>query len=569
MIKFIFLFFFVVVLYLCYHVFLRKRGKYTHREVYHNVISRVKTHHENFKASKHESNESYFEYIGAEALQDVISALKSDFGLDYKLQESHEPQQEHETKAKDKKHKIRDNANRVFVNKLRVVSSNGAVFNNLKSLINDAKERVRNHEITEEYDEKFDRRGESSKLEHFFCPHLSVAVFGSHNSGKTMLVSALTHHTPDDVDIPAMTCDMIDGTDNEQKLGRTIHVCTCEMVACSGDGTRFHYSLMDLPGHEEHSDGTLRGLSAADVALLVISMRNNDQKNDAEAMRDIFQHALAAKQMGVKRLVVYINVFDESLIDQGDVDQYVNKLTKYLKHPMLDFQHHDTPVIVGSAKKALDAPQHELGSSKINKLISEMNRHYQPVVNDLLNNARKKPDCAQVLKVLKSDKPDHYEILARIRQGEVNNGEKFHLYFSDGSIREAKVVHQRLLGSGIKCSYPGDNVKMTLYSKQPLRITQGQILVEDMKHFRHTRKIKAEIYPRRGVKIRKHAKAQFQVGSQMVDGDLKLNSDFKTSKPNTAYINFYQPVILLENDRFVVKYDGQVVAAGKIIDISH
>ena len=199
--------------------------------------------------------------------------------------------------------------------------------------------------------EKFDRS----------LPHMNVGTIGHVDHGKTTLTSAITvvaakHHGGE-----AMKYDQIDKAPEEKARGITIATAHVEYKS-----KKRHYAHVDCPGHADYVKNMITGAAQMDGAILVVSAADGPMPQTRE-------HILLARQVGVPYIIVYLNKAD--MVDDAELLQLVEMEVRDLLSSY-DFPGDKTPIIVGSALKALEGDQSEIGEQSILKLLDEMDAYF-------------------------------------------------------------------------------------------------------------------------------------------------------------------------------------------------
>ena len=188
-------------------------------------------------------------------------------------------------------------------------------------------------------------------------PHVNVGTIGHVDHGKTTLTAALTKVASEVYGGDLVDFANIDNAPEERERGITIATSHVEYVS----STR-HYAHVDCPGHADYVKNMITGAAQMDGAILVVSAADGPMPQTRE-------HILLAKQVGVPKIVVFLNKADQ--VDDAELQELVEMEIRELLD-MYDFPGDDTPIIVGSALKALEGDTSEIGVPAVQKLIEAL-----------------------------------------------------------------------------------------------------------------------------------------------------------------------------------------------------
>src|SRR5664279_283570 len=194
-------------------------------------------------------------------------------------------------------------------------------------------------------------------------PHVNVGTIGHVDHGKTTLTAALTLVLSKLYGGEAKAYDQIDAAPEEKARGITINTAHVEY-----ETKNRHYAHVDCPGHADYIKNMITGAAQMDGAILVVSAADGPMPQTRE-------HILLARQVGVPYVVVFLNKAD--MVDDAELLELVEMEVRELLSKY-DFPGDDTPIIRGSALKALEGDQSEIGVPSVIKLVAEMDR-YIPV----------------------------------------------------------------------------------------------------------------------------------------------------------------------------------------------
>jgi elongation factor Tu len=191
-------------------------------------------------------------------------------------------------------------------------------------------------------------------------PHVNVGTIGHVDHGKTTLTAALTKVQAEAVGGEARAFDMIDNAPEERARGITIATAHVEY-----ESNERHYAHVDCPGHADYVKNMITGAAQMDGAILVVSAADGPMPQTRE-------HILLGRQVGVPSIVVYLNKAD--MVDDPELLELVEMEVRELLSSY-DYDGDETPVVTGSALKALEGDQSEIGVPSILRLMEAMDSH--------------------------------------------------------------------------------------------------------------------------------------------------------------------------------------------------
>ncbi|WP_020508220.1 GTP-binding protein, partial [Lamprocystis purpurea] len=191
-------------------------------------------------------------------------------------------------------------------------------------------------------------------------PHVNVGTIGHVDHGKTTLTAAITMHQAKKFGGEARAYDQIDNAPEERERGITIATAHVEY-----ESTKRHYAHVDCPGHADYVKNMITGAAQMDGAILVVSAADGPMPQTRE-------HILLSRQVGVPFIVVYMNKAD--MVDDAELLELVELEVRELLSKY-DFPGDDTPIIIGSAKLAMEGDTGELGTQSIDKLMDALDSY--------------------------------------------------------------------------------------------------------------------------------------------------------------------------------------------------
>jgi len=302
-------------------------------------------------------------------------------------------------------------------------------------------------------------------------PHVNVGTIGHVDHGKTTLTAALTKICAEARGGDFVAYDQIDNAPEERERGITIATAHVEY-----ESENRHYAHVDCPGHADYVKNMITGAAQMDGAILVVSAADGPMPQTRE-------HILLARQVGVPYIMVYMNkadqVDDEELLELVDME-IRELLSSY------DFPGDDVPVIIGSALKALEGDESEIGIPSILKLVEEMDRYFPEPVREM-----DKPFLLPIEDVF-SISGRGTVVTGRVERGVVKVGEEIEIVGIKETVKTTCTgveMFRKLLDEG----RAGDNVGVLLRGIKREDVERGQVLAHSGSINPHT-KFEAEVY---------------------------------------------------------------------------
>jgi elongation factor Tu len=298
-------------------------------------------------------------------------------------------------------------------------------------------------------------------------PHVNVGTIGHVDHGKTTLTAALTKVMAETHGGTFMAYDQIDKAPEEKARGITISTAHVEYQSPNR-----HYAHVDCPGHADYVKNMITGAAQMDGAILVCSAADGPMPQTRE-------HILLARQVGVPYIVVYLNKAD--MVDDAELLELVEMEVRELLSKY-DFPGDDTPIIKGSALKALEGDQSEIGVPSVIKLVEEMDR-YIPVPERAVDGAFLMP-VEDVFSISgrgtvvtgRSIKPHtkfEGEVYVLTKEEGGRHTPFFKGYRPQFYFRTTDVTGSVELPEGVEMVMPGDNIKMTIELIVPIAMEEG------------------------------------------------------------------------------------------------
>jgi elongation factor Tu len=392
--------------------------------------------------------------------------------------------------------------------------------------------------------EKFDR----SK------PHVNIGTIGHVDHGKTTLTAAITTVLAKTGKAKARGYDQIDNAPEEKARGITINTTHVEY-----ESDKRHYAHVDCPGHADYIKNMITGAAQMDGSILVVSAADGPMPQTRE-------HILLAKQVGVPYIVVFLNkvdmVDDKELLDLVE-EEVRDLLTKY------GFPGKDTPIIRGSALKALEGDQSELGEPAIQKLVEALDTYIPEPVRET-----DKPYLMPIEDIF-SIEGRGTVVTGRIERGIVKVGEEVEIIGIRPTVKTV-VTGIEMFNKQLDEGRAGDNAGILLRGTKKEEVERGQVLAKPGSVTPHT-EFDAEVYiltkeeGGRHTPFFKGYKPQFYIRTTDVTGEVELPAGQEMVMPGDTVslkIKLITPVAMEEKMRFAIREGGHTVGAGVVLKIN-
>ena len=384
-------------------------------------------------------------------------------------------------------------------------------------------------------------------------PHVNVGTIGHVDHGKTTLTAAITTVLAKKYGGEAKAYDQIDAAPEEKARGITINTAHVEYETANR-----HYAHVDCPGHADYIKNMITGAAQMDGAILVVSAADGPMPQTRE-------HILLARQVGVPYIVVFMNkcdmVDDEELLELVEMEVR-ELLTKY------EFPGDDIPIIKGSALKALQGDQGDLGEPSIFRLAEALDT-YIPQPKRALDGAFLMP-----VEDVFSISGRGTVVTGRIERGIVKVGEELEIVGIKPTLKTTCTgveMFRKLLDQG----QAGDNVGVLLRGTKREEVERGQVLCKPGSIKPHT-KFTAEIYVLGKDEGGRHTpffqgyRPQFYFRTTDVTGAVELPAGTEMVMPGdnvSITVNLINPIAMEEGLRFAIREGGRTVGAGVVAKI--
>ncbi|OGV34637.1 MAG: translation elongation factor Tu [Legionellales bacterium RIFCSPHIGHO2_12_FULL_35_11] len=391
--------------------------------------------------------------------------------------------------------------------------------------------------------EKFDR----SK------PHLNVGTIGHVDHGKTTLTAAIATVMAAKHGGTAKKYDEIDAAPEEKARGITISTAHVEYESAVR-----HYAHVDCPGHADYVKNMITGAAQMDGAILVVSAADGPMPQTRE-------HILLSRQVGVPYILVYLNKAD--MVDDAELLELVEMEVRDLLSSY-DFPGDDTPIVVGSALKALEGDTSEIGVPSVEKLVETMDAYIPQPVRNI------DKEFLLPIEDVFSISGRGTVVTGRIESGIIKVGEEIEIVGIRPTTKTTCTgveMFRKLLDEG----RAGDNVGILLRGTKRDEVERGQVLAKPGTIKPHT-KFEAEVYVLSKDEGGRHTpffngyRPQFYFRTTDVTGTCDLPSGIEMVMPGDNVkltINLHAPIAMVEGLRFAIREGGRTVGAGVVAKI--
>ena len=384
-------------------------------------------------------------------------------------------------------------------------------------------------------------------------PHVNVGTIGHVDHGKTTLTAAITMRQAKKFGTEVKSYDQIDNAPEEKARGITINTAHVEY-----ETEKRHYAHVDCPGHADYIKNMITGAAQMDGAILVVSAADGPMPQTRE-------HILLARQVNVPSMVVYLNKADQ--VDDPELLELVEMEVRDLLNEY-DFPGDDIPVIVGSALKASEGDEGEMGMGSIDKLVDAVDNYIPTPARDV-----EKPLLLAVEDVF-SISGRGTVATGRIETGIVHTGDEVEIVGirpTTKSVCTGVEMFRKTLDEG----QAGDNVGLLLRGVDKDSIERGQVIAKPGSITPHT-KFKGEVYilskeeGGRHTPFFKGYRPQFYFRTTDVTGAVTLPEGTDMVMPGdnvTMRVELITPIAMTLGLRFAIREGGRTVGAGQVTEI--
>ncbi len=384
-------------------------------------------------------------------------------------------------------------------------------------------------------------------------PHVNVGTIGHVDHGKTTLTAALTMVSAAKFGGDVKAYDQIDNAPEERERGITIATAHVEYESA----TR-HYAHVDCPGHADYVKNMITGAAQMDGAILVCSAADGPMPQTRE-------HILLARQVGVPKIVVYLNKAD--MVDDAELLELVELEIRELLD-LYQFPGDDTPVIIGSALKAVEGDDSDIGTKSIEKLVQALD-DYVPIPERPVD----RPFLLPIEDVF-SISGRGTVVTGRIERGIVKVGEEVEIVGIKATVKTTCTgveMFRKLLDEG----QAGDNVGVLLRGTKREDVERGQVLCKPGSVNPHTH-FEAEVYVLSKEEGGRHTpffsnyRPQFYFRTTDVTGAVSLPEGVEMVMPGDnvkVTVKLINPIAMEDGLRFAIREGGRTVGAGVVSKI--
>ena len=384
-------------------------------------------------------------------------------------------------------------------------------------------------------------------------PHVNVGTIGHVDHGKTTLTAAITTILSRKFGGVAKAYDQIDSAPEEKARGITINTAHVEY-----ETEARHYAHVDCPGHADYVKNMITGAAQMDGAILVVSAADGPMPQTRE-------HNLLARQVGVPYIIVYMNKAD--MVDDSELLELVEMEVRELLSKY-DFPGDDTPIIIGSALKALEGDTSDIGEGSIFKLAAALDS-YIPLPERAIDGAFLMP-----VEDVFSISGRGTVVTGRIERGVVKVGEEIEIVGLKATVKTVCTgveMFRKLLDQG----QAGDNVGVLLRGTKREDVERGQVLAKPGSIKPHT-KFECEVYVLSKDEGGRHTpffnnyRPQFYFRTTDVTGAVELPEGTEMVMPGDnikLVVTLIQPIAMEQGLRFAIREGGKTVGAGVVAKV--
>ncbi len=384
-------------------------------------------------------------------------------------------------------------------------------------------------------------------------PHVNVGTIGHVDHGKTTLTAALTKVMGETHGGEFKAYDQIDNAPEERERGITIATAHVEY-----ESPQRHYAHVDCPGHADYVKNMITGAAQMDGAILVVSAADGPMPQTRE-------HILLARQVGVPYILVYMNKADQ--VDDPELLELVEMEVRDLLSTY-EFPGDDTPIVTGSALKALEGDTSEIGVPSIVKLVEEMDA-FIPEPERAIDG-----DYLMPVEDVFSISGRGTVVTGRIERGIVKVGDEIEIvgiHDTTSTTCTGVEMFRKLLDQG----QAGDNVGVLLRGTKRDEVERGQVLCKPGSITPHT-KFEAEVYILSKEEGGRHTpffngyRPQFYFRTTDVTGAVDLPEGTEMVMPGDNVqmtVSLIAPIAMEDGLRFAIREGGRTVGAGVVSKI--
>ena len=388
-------------------------------------------------------------------------------------------------------------------------------------------------------------------------PHVNIGTIGHVDHGKTTLTAAITKTLALKGQAQYEAYDMIDKAPEERERGITINTAHVEY-----ETDKRHYAHVDCPGHADYVKNMITGAAQMDGAILVVAASDGPMAQTKE-------HILLARQVGVPAIVVFLNkadqVDDPELLELVEMDVR-ETLSEY------DFPGDDTPIIVGSALAALEAPD-DLSDPAYKPIIDLMDAVDEYIPTPERDDA--KPFLMPIEDTMTISGRGTV-VTGRVERGKLNVNEPVEIVGLSEEKLNTVVTGIEMFRKTLDFAEAGDNIGALLRGITRDQVERGQVLCKPGSIHPHT-KFKGQVYVLKKEEGGRHTpffnnyRPQFYFRTTDVTGIITLPADVEMCTPGDNVemdVELIQPIAIEEGMRFAIREGGRTVGSGVVTAIN-
>ena len=388
-------------------------------------------------------------------------------------------------------------------------------------------------------------------------PHVNIGTIGHVDHGKTTLTAAITKYLSLLGDAEFKDYSNIDSAPEERERGITINTAHVEY-----ETAKRHYAHVDCPGHADYVKNMITGAAQMDGAILVVSAADGPMPQTRE-------HILLSRQVGVPYIVVYLNKADQ--VDDPELLELVEMDVRDLLNEY-DFPGDDTPIIVGSALQALEAPNDP------NDPAYDSIKQLMDAVDEYIPTPERKADLPFPMPV-----EDVFTITGRgtvatgrVERGQLKTGDEVEILGLTEERAKTVVTGIEMFRKTLDYAEAGDNIGALLRGVQRNEIERGQVLAKPGTIHPHT-EFEGQIYVLKKDEGGRHTpffnnyRPQFFFRTTDVTGTIALPEGTEMAMPGdnvTISVKLITPIAIEEGLRFAIREGGRTVGSGVVSKIN-
>ncbi len=383
-------------------------------------------------------------------------------------------------------------------------------------------------------------------------PHMNVGTIGHVDHGKTTLSAAITSYCANKFGDKALKYDEIDNAPEEKERGITINTRHLEYQS-----DKRHYAHIDCPGHADYIKNMITGAAQMDGSILVVSAPDS-------VMPQTREHLLLARQVGVPKIIVFLNK-----VDQVDDPDLLELVVEEVKDTLKEYGFsEDTPIIKGSAFKALNEASNPENTKCIEELLQAMDTWFDDPVRD-----DAKPFLMPIEDIFTISGRGTV-VTGKIERGVINMNDEVEIVGIRPTAKSTVTgieMFQKTLDQGMA----GDNVGILLRGVEKKDVVRGQVLAKPGSITPHT-KFEAQLYVLSKEEGGRHSpfftgyRPQFYFRTTDITGTIELEAGTDMVKPgdNAKVIGeLIHPIAMDEGLKLAIREGGHTIASGQVVKI--